>query len=351
MVLGIAAVAALLLSVVLVGLVRAWALRLGLVDRPAGRKAHDRPTPHLGGVAVAVGTVAVSLVAWWTGVPLGSGTGALLLAAGAVAVLGLVDDLRPMGARSRLVVEAGAATLVVHHAGFGLLLGALAVVWITFVTNAFNLLDNSDGAMGTVGAVTAFGLSVCAAAESLYGLALVLCALAAALAGFLIHNWYPARIFLGDCGSLFTGFVLSSAAVLVHDGHEPLTTAGSVFALSAVVAADSLLVVVSRRRAGRSVLVGGTDHIAHRLRRLGLTTPGAAVLLGVASCAGVVVGLLLHRGVLGPTAALWVAAGVLAAVLGLLRVPVYTRHAPHPRLPGRPAAPGTAVDMAGGRGR
>lgn len=342
---GIAAVAALLLTVVLVGVLRTWALRLGLVDRPAGRKAHARPTPHLGGVAVAVGTVAVSPLAWWGDTPLGPGTGALLLAAGAVAVLGLVDDLRPMSARSRLVVEACAATLVVHQAGFGLLLGALAVLWITFVTNAFNLLDNSDGAMGTVGAVTAFGLSICAAAESLYGLALVLCALAAALTGFLVHNWYPARIFLGDCGSLFTGFVLASAAVLVHTGHEPLTTVGAVFALSAVVFADSLLVVVSRRRAGRSVLMGGTDHIAHRLCRLGVTTPGAATVLGIASCVGVLIGLLLHRGVLGPSAALWVAGGVLAAVLGLLRVPAYTRQVRTQRLPGHPAG---TIDVARG---
>ncbi|MDT9691296.1 MraY family glycosyltransferase [Streptomyces sp. P9(2023)] len=348
MIFGIAAVAALLLTAVLVGLLRGWALRLGLVDRPTGRKAHARPTPHLGGVAVAVGTVAVSPLAWWGDTPVGPATGALLSAAGAVAVLGLVDDLRPMSARSRLVVEACAAALVVHHAGFGLLLGALAVLWIVFVTNAFNLLDNSDGAMGTVGAVTAFGLSICAAAESLYGLALVLCALAAALTGFLRHNWYPARIFLGDCGSLFTGFVLASAAVLVHVGHEPLTTAGGVFALSAVVAADSLLVVVSRRRAGRSVLMGGTDHIAHRLRRLGLTTPGAAVVLGIASCVGVTIGLLLHRGVLGPSAALWVAAGVLAAVLGLLRVPVYTRQVRTQRLSGSPAATGRTIDMARG---
>ncbi|TGB06994.1 MraY family glycosyltransferase [Streptomyces sp. MZ04] len=348
MIYGIAAVAALLLTAVLVGLLRAWALRVGLVDRPAGRKAHARPTPHLGGVAVAVGTVAVSSLAWWGDTPLGPDTGALLLAAGVVAALGLLDDLRPMGARTRLVVEACAAALVVHSAGFGLLLGALAVLWITFVTNAFNLLDNSDGAMGMVGAVTAFGLSICAAAESLYGLALVLCALAAALTGFLVHNWYPARIFLGDCGSLFTGFVVASAAVLVHTGHEPLTTAGSVFALSAVVAADSLLVVVSRRRAGRSVLIGGTDHIAHRLRRLGLTTPGAATVLGAASCVGVLIGLLQHRGTLGPSAALWVAGGVLAAVLGLLRVPVYTRQVHTQRLPGRPAATGTTVDVARG---
>ncbi|MFJ9809081.1 MraY family glycosyltransferase [Streptomyces sp. NPDC101158] len=348
MIYGIAAVAALLLTTVLVGLMRTWALRLGLVDRPAGRKAHARPTPHLGGVAVAVGTVAVSPLAWWGDTSLGPAVEALLPASGGIAVLGLVDDLRPMSARSRLVVEACAATLVVHSAGFGLLPGAAAVLWIVFVTNAFNLLDNSDGAMGTVGAVTAFGLSICAAAESLYGLALLLCALAAALTGFLVHNWYPARIFLGDCGSLFTGFVLSSATVLVHHGHEPLTTAAAVFALSAVVAADSLLVMVSRRRAGRSLLMGGTDHIAHRLRLLGLTTPGAATVLGAASCVGVLVGLLLHRGVVGPSAALWVAGGVLAAVLGLLRVPVYTPQTRTQRLTGRPAAPGTTVDVARG---
>ncbi|MFG2332749.1 MraY family glycosyltransferase [Streptomyces sp. NPDC048604] len=343
-----ASLAALLVTVVLTGLLRNWALRLGLVDRPDGRKRHTRPTPHLGGVAVAAGTVTVTLVAWQASAPPTPGLGTLMLAAGAVAILGLVDDLRPMGPKSRLVVEVAAATTVAHSAGLGLLGGALAVLWIVFVTNAFNLLDNSDGAMGTVAAVTALGLCVCAAARGMHGLALVLCSLTAALSGFLVHNWHPARIFLGDCGSLFTGFVLSSATVLVHAGHAPLTAAGSVFALSAVVVADTALVAISRRRAGRSFLTGGTDHIAHRLRRLGLTTPGAATVLGAAAGVCATVGLLVHGRAVAPSAALWLAAGVLAAVLGLLRVPIYAIGQGTRTRADRRSASRTTADLARG---
>ncbi len=89
------------------------------------------------------------------------------------------------------------------------------------------------------------------------GLAVLLSVLAAALTGFLMHNWHPARIALGACGSLFTGFVLASAAVVVRTGHEPAAGAGVLFALTAVAGADAVLVVVSRRLAGRPLCAAG----------------------------------------------------------------------------------------------
>ncbi|WP_343245211.1 MraY family glycosyltransferase, partial [Streptomyces sp. SID14478] len=182
--------------------------------------------------------------------PLGSTTGTLLVAAGAVALLGFLDDLRPMGARARVMVEAGAATVVVHGLQLGFVVGALAVLWIVFVTNAFNLLDNSDGAMAVVGVITALGLCLCAGAQGLGPLALVLGLLAASLTGFLRHNWHPARVFLGDCGALFTGFLVACAALLVNAGHTAPASLASLFAVTAVATADAVLVMVSRRRAG-----------------------------------------------------------------------------------------------------
>jgi UDP-GlcNAc:undecaprenyl-phosphate GlcNAc-1-phosphate transferase len=324
-----AAAAALLLTAVLTGLLRALALRwgrtcAGLLDRPAGHKAHTRPIPHLGGVAVVVGTLGAVFSGSWTGQGfLGREVGTLLMAGAAVAVLGLVDDVRPLGPRARLVVETGAAGTVAYGSGLGLVTGALAVLWIVFVTNAFNLLDNSDGAMGTVAALTALGLAICAITEGRTGLALLLCVLAAALTGFLLHNWHPARIFLGDCGSLFTGFVLSSAAVLLHTGHTPARTTGALLAFTLVVTADTALVLVSRHRQGRPLLLGGTDHIAHRLRLLGLTVPGTAVVLGVIAFVGTLIGLLIHHAWLPPSAVLPVAGAAVLACGSMLRVPVY----------------------------
>ncbi|CAM5704570.1 Glycosyltransferase OS=Streptomyces fumanus OX=67302 GN=GCM10018772_11090 PE=4 SV=1 [Streptomyces fumanus] len=201
--------------------------------------------------------------------------------------------------------------------------GALAVLWITAVAGAFRGLDHADGVAGSVGVVTAFGAGACAAAEVMDGLAVLLSALAAALAGFLLHNWPPARIGLGACGALFTGFLLASAALFACAGRGPGAGAGTLLALTAVVAADAVLVVLSRRIAGRPPLRGGPDHLVHRLRRLGLTARGAALLTTAAAFAGVLVGVLVHTGRLGPAAALWVAGAVAAGVLGLTRVRVY----------------------------
>ncbi|MFF1392973.1 MraY family glycosyltransferase [Streptomyces sp. NPDC058287] len=320
---GIAAAAtALLAASALTALLRLVALRTGFTVRRIGRTG--RRTPRLGGAAVATVTAAVTTVGASTGLtPLGSGTLTLLIVAGVVAALGFLDDVRPVGVRARVVVEAGAATFVVHAAQLGFLVGALAVLWIVFVTNACRLIDTSDGVLGTVAVVTALGLSACAAAGGLGPLAAVLGVLAAALTGFLMHNWYPARMHLGGCGSLFTGFLLASAAVLVNAGHEALPGAGSLFAVTVVVTADAALVAVSRRRAGRPLFQGGADHIAHRLRRLGLTPTGVAVVLGVASLAGAVTALLLHDGTLGPLAALWPVCAAAGSVAALLRVPVY----------------------------
>jgi UDP-GlcNAc:undecaprenyl-phosphate GlcNAc-1-phosphate transferase len=320
---GIAAAAtALLAASALTALLRLVALRTGFTVRRVGRAG--RRTPRLGGAAVATVTAVVATAGAFTGLlPLGSGALTLLIAAGAVAALGFLDDVRPVGARARVVVEAGAATFVVHTAQLGFLVGAAAVLWIVFVTNACRRFDTSDGALGTVAVVTALGLSACATAQGLGPLAATLGVLAAALTGFLMHNWYPARMHLGGCGSLSTGFLLASAAVLVNAGHEALPGAGSLFAVTVVVTTDAVLVAVSRRRAGRPLLQGGADHIAHRLRRLGLTPTGVAVVLGVASLAGAVTGLLLHDGTLDPLAALWPLCAAAGSVAGLLRVPVY----------------------------
>jgi UDP-GlcNAc:undecaprenyl-phosphate/decaprenyl-phosphate GlcNAc-1-phosphate transferase len=152
------------------------------------------------------------------------------------------------------------------------------------------------------------------------GVAVLLSVLAAALTGFLMHNWHPARVGLGACGALFTGFVLASAAVATRAGQELGSGAGVLFALNVVVAADVVLVVLARGLSGRPLLRAAPDHLAHRLRRLGLTPQGASVVLGVAAFGGVLVGALVHLGWIAATAALWVAGIALVVVLVLLRV-------------------------------
>ncbi|GAB1336841.1 hypothetical protein ACE1SV_34310 [Streptomyces sp. E-15] len=314
-----AATAALLLAAVLAAALRTPALRAGVLDR-----RRQRPLPLLGGLAVVAVTCLVAGVGEWSRVaPLGEGVGRLLAAAAAVAGLGLVADVWRLRARVLVAGTAAAAACVVPYDDTGLPGGLLAVGWIVLASLAFKGLDHADGLAGTVGVVTAFGVGACAAAEVMDGLAVLLSVVAAALTGFLMHNWHPARIGLGACGSLFTGFVLSSAVVFTRAGYGLGPSAAVVFCLGAVALADTLLVVVARGVAGRPLLRRGPDHLAHRLRRLGLTPPGSVVLLGAASFSSVLVGVLVHAGWTGEGAALWVAGAVAAvvAVLVLLRTP------------------------------
>ena len=265
-----AATTALLLAASLAALLRLPALRFGILDR-----RRQRPLPLLGGVAVALVTGLVAAAGEWTRfAPLGSEIGRLLVAAGAVAVLGLVADVRRVKARFLVGGTAVAAACVVPYGETGFLLGLPAVGWIVLVAIGFKALDHADALVGTVGVVTAFGVGVCAAAEVMDELAVLLSVLAAALTGFLMQNWHPARIGLGACGSLFVGFVLASSAVMTRAGHDPVSSVGVLYSLTAVATADVLLVVLSRRLAGRPLLRRGPDHLAHRLRRIGLTPQG-----------------------------------------------------------------------------
>ncbi|WP_328670531.1 undecaprenyl/decaprenyl-phosphate alpha-N-acetylglucosaminyl 1-phosphate transferase [Streptomyces sp. NBC_00328] len=354
-----AATAALLLTATLTALLRSFSLRLGPAEGrglPARRAkprapGRGRPVPLLGGVAV-VGTTA--LVGWagdWTGAaPLGPETGRLLVAGIAIALLGLAADLLPV---PPVVCGAGvavAAALTVPYDELGMPAGVLAVGWVVLVTQGFRSLDHADGVMGTVGVITAFALSACAAAELMDGLAALLSVLAAALTGFLMHGWPPARIAPGRCGSLFTGFVLASAVVPVHAERPAGTGLGAAFALTALATADAVLVLVSRRRAGRPLLRPAPDHLVHRLRRAGLTRQGVMAVTGLAAFAAALVGLCIDLGWLGAGAAWWVAGAVAAvAVVGAVRPGVRPRRAhPHaipapggpvPRSLGRPGRP------------
>lgn len=329
---GAATVAALVITAALVEPARRLALRHGYTDRPAVHKAHRTLTPYLGGLAVAAGTMIPTAVAV-TRVTAGRVDLRLVMVlcgAAVVAVLGLLDDVRTLKPRTRIAVEATlAAVLAAAGARLGLtgpawLDGCLTVLWVVLVTNSFNLLDNSDGALATVTCATAFPLAAAAFLTGHTGHALLLTCLAAACAGFLVHNGPPARIFLGDAGSLFIGFLIATSAVTIHSGHGTVGGLSILLLVTFVAAVDTVLVVISRKRHGRSVFQGGTDHVAHRLARLGLGQNSVlTAFLCVTATANLLalvvsLGLLPAAGTLIGTAA----AATLLVVL-LLLVPAY----------------------------
>ncbi|ARF76721.1 undecaprenyl-phosphate alpha-N-acetylglucosaminyl 1-phosphate transferase [Kitasatospora albolonga] len=362
------AVAALFSTVVLAKGVRRAALRCGAGREPGGRPSRAGAVRRLGGATVVLGVGAAVAAGWGLGAAGGSGraVGGLLAGAGAVAALGLVHELRPLPVPLRLAVQTGAATLTVCLAGLSLAAGVPAVIGIVLLTNAFALLDTADGALATVGAVTAAGLLACAAVEGLSGPALLPAALLAGLLGFLLHNWHPARIRPGASCSLFTGFALASSGALLLAAAPPERAAWAALPVLATVAlADTALVLASRRRASRPLLRNAGDHITHRLRRVRVTVPGTAVVLGLWAVVPVVTGTLVYGGLLHPALVLVPLAGSAAAVLALLRVPVYvapprtgtrrpatgTAHPPVPSAPPVPSVPagGTPTGTAPAR--
>lgn len=303
--------AAFVLAWALVPMARRVALRLGITDRPAPGKWHRDPTPYLGGTALAVAALVVATAATVSTVSAGGERDALLLlgAALAVALVGLFDDVATAPVWSRLAVEAAAA-VVAFVAGSRFDVGpepldlALTVVWVIVVTNACNLLDNVDGALGAVAGASAAAVSTAALLADQYlvgGLAL---AVAGACGGFLVHNWHPARIFMGDAGSLFLGYLLAALTLRLATAVGPFGGAVAAALLVAPALFDTALVVVSRSRAGRSILIGGTDHTAHRLQRAGLG-PGTSV------------GVLVGAAALWSATGVGVARGAVPALLGV----------------------------------
>ncbi|MET9205445.1 MULTISPECIES: MraY family glycosyltransferase [Streptomyces] len=350
-VLGIIAsgAAALFITVVLAKGVRRTALRAGAAHEPGARPSRAGVVRRLGGTTVVLGVGAAAAAGTGLGAAGGSGRAVTGLLAGAatVAALGLVHDVRPLGVPLRAAVQTAAATLAVCLAGLSPVAGVLAVIGIVAVTQAFALLDTSDGTLATVGTVAAAGLLACAVLDGRAGLALPPAVLLAGLIGFLLHNWHPARIRPGACGSLFTGFVLASSGALILAEAPPERAAWAGLPVLATVAlADAALVLVSRRRASRPLLQDCGDHITHRLRRLRVTVPGVAVVLGLWAGVATLTGTLVYAQVLHPASVLAVVAGSAAAVVALLRVPAYVAPpvtATRRRPPTGTAATGTSL--------
>jgi UDP-GlcNAc:undecaprenyl-phosphate GlcNAc-1-phosphate transferase len=349
-VLGIIAsgVAALFITVALAKGARRAAFRPHVPDAPAGRAPRARALRRTGGPAAVLGVGAAAGGALWLGAAddsAGSVAG-LLAGAGTVAALGLVHDLKPLWGALRLAVQTAAAVLVVSLAGLSPAAGVLAVLWIVLVTNAFALLDHADGLLTAVGVVTAAGLLACAAVGGSPALALLPAALAAGLAGFLLHNWHPARLRLGASGAQFTGFALAASGALIQAAAPSGRAAWAALPVLATVAlADAAVVLISRRRAARSLLCDTDDHIAHRLRRVRVTVPGTAVLLALWAGVPVTTGTLVYAELLHPALLLLPLAGTVAAVFALLRIPAYAppRAASPPTAPRRTAAHATGV--------
>jgi UDP-GlcNAc:undecaprenyl-phosphate/decaprenyl-phosphate GlcNAc-1-phosphate transferase len=317
------------LSVGLCSLVRKIAPRWGFVDRPGGHKGHKAPTPLGGGVAIWLTTViilGIGLLAVFaarrTGLPepleryLGGivyRSGELMWILGLatmIMMMGLFDDIYNLNWKLRLGIQLLCAVLVAASGSrvtlFGpfthpLLGGMVTVLWIVGLTNAFNMLDNMDGLSASVGLIAAtLFCGAQLAVGSLFAPA-VLLVLVGALAGFLVHNHAPARLFMGDSGSNFLGFLLGALTVVgtfTRDERGGAYSPYGVLAPLLVMAVplyDMISVILIRLHEGRSPFIGDRRHFSHRLVARGLTGPQAVLTIDLVTLAGGLGALLLHR--------------------------------------------------------
>lgn len=313
--------------VALVGVptVRHLAVRTGVLDNPDQGKMHTGATPYFGGLAIGFAALLIpSLFQSWTREAAYIGIAAIMVSA-----CGLVDDLRNLNPYARLGVEILAAALAVH-AGAKIQLFdnwvdvALTVVWLVVITNSFNLLDNMDGVAGTIATATAIALVVASVLQDQILVGALAAALAGGCLGFLVYNWHPASIFMGDAGSLLLGFLLAVVSLKLRWSTPHFESVTAVVLIMAPAVFDTALVVVSRKVAGRSIMVGGTDHTSHRLHRLGLPIRWVATSLGLVAVACATLGVLVGRGVVPPWAAIIPIVALSAAIfVPLVRMPVY----------------------------
>lgn len=273
-----------LLSALLTLAVRAFARRYGYVAKPKSDRWHKRPTAMLGGVAIFLATIVV----FFSFVPPTRGSLAVVGGGAFLFLVGLIDDLFNIRPYQKLVGQLiGAGILILAGlklplTGFEIVDLWLTVFWVVGITNAINLLDNMDGLATGIAAIASFSLALNFAANGLTVELLLISALIGSLLGFLVFNFNPASVFMGDCGSMFIGFLLSGSVLLNQIGGR---SRGVVAILAVPVLVlfvpifDTTFVTVLRKLWGRKASQGGRDHTSHRLVALGLTERKAVLML------------------------------------------------------------------------
>lgn len=328
--------------------------RLKFYDRPSGRKDHEQPVPYLGGVAIYLSFLGLLAIHLWLlhefsdqfaivqrtaehlhysaamgekpavlralGIVLG---GSLIFGAG------LIDDVYALRARVKLGVQVIAAIILL---AFGVrlelfisstvLTSVATVLWVLLIVNAFNFMDNMDGLCAGVAFIAALIFFFVAFPLNQTLTCVIFLALAGTLLGFLRYNFNPARIFMGDAGAMFIGFVIASLTVVgtfyMKDHMSPWGLLTPVFILG-VPLFDTIGVVYLRWRAGLPIHIGDNRHFSHRLVHLGMSKRDAVIFIYLVSIAvGLGATLLRYLGLLGAVTLFVQTLGIFAIIIILM---------------------------------
>jgi UDP-GlcNAc:undecaprenyl-phosphate GlcNAc-1-phosphate transferase len=336
---------ALFASLVLAVPVRALALRVGMVDLPGPRKVHLEPIPLLGGLAI-YGGVLLGVYSLFQGEARAQ-IGAILAGATLIAAVGILDDRGWLHHQVKLFVGMPVAAGIlllsgIHAQVFSVLVGGrtgdvldavLSVVWVVGITASFSILDHMDGLCAGIAAMASVFFAMLAYLNGQTLVSVLAAAVLGAAAGFLRWNFKPAKIFMGDGGAMFLGFLMATLSLKLRLEHATHFSAwfAPVLVLGATIF-DTALVTISRSRRGLiPFATPGKDHAAHRLANIGLGQRGAVLtmyLLGAVSgsLAILVSYLTTKQSIL---VALLVAAAGLAGVFYLEKAP-YERQQENP---------------------
>jgi UDP-GlcNAc:undecaprenyl-phosphate GlcNAc-1-phosphate transferase len=330
------------LTFTLVGLItpqiRKVALHFNAVDAPnLERKVQKEPVPYLGGVAIAIGVVAASYGSMlavdfsWQTIRLAS---TVLVPAVAISAMGLWDDLKGLQPWPRLIAQTVTGIIVssiliatdTSGVAFGntFLNYAITTLWIVGVCNSINFFDNHDGgAAGTVAVITFFTFFIAFDRQQVLVSALAIVT-AGATAGFLIWNRHPAKIYMGDAGSLFLGIIISVLTIRLSPGIVPTYKSLAIpVLLMAVPILDTTVAVTSRIYRGISPFQGGRDHLSHRLMRIGFQRKSTAITLWALAAfyAGLALALYTWPDTHGKLILTFAAITWIAKLIGFLRIP------------------------------
>jgi UDP-GlcNAc:undecaprenyl-phosphate GlcNAc-1-phosphate transferase len=309
-------------------IIRTVASRSRLLAMPVTDRWHKHPVPLFGGVAIVL-AFAAGLFAFMPERSLLP----LLLCSGLMFVLGIADDMRPIGPVAKLVAQMVITGVVLTIAppvsitGQPLVDQLLAFVWIIGITNAFNLLDNMDGLAAGIAALAGICSLALLLPEAAGPLTISFVAFVGAVLGFLVYNSPPASIFMGDGGSHFLGAFLASASLFASSGIEGQLIPGAVFPILILLVPifDTAFVTLTRRLSGRRALVGGRDHTSHRLVALGASERVAVLSLYMLAAVGGLLAVGLQR---LRVSSVVVLIALYALVLGV--VAVVLAHVRHP---------------------
>ncbi len=311
-------------------LVKLLAEKVGAVDVPNDeRRMHKTPIPRMGGLAIFLGFLFAVILF----VDISTQLRGMLIGAIVIVILGIVDDIIPLPALLKFIVQILAAYIVVSHGtviekftnpnifsadpyiDLGVMSIPITIIWIVAITNAVNLIDGLDGLAVGVSSIAAFSLLLIAIFLPEYNIAILMAALAGACIGFMPYNLNPAKIFMGDTGSTFLGFVLACVSIQGLFKFYALVSFAVPFLILGLPLFDTIFAIVRRILKGQNPMKADRGHVHHRLIDMGFNQKQTVTILYVMSgLLGLAAVILATTGEL--RALMLIFAVVLAVILG-----------------------------------